>query len=160
LGRAALDYVADVDLIAHQVDALFLCRALDHLREQLSGAADERDALRVFIGAGAFADEHQRRFLVADAEDDFVAAFVQAAAAAIADVLYDLEQRVVGGRERWELHGRWRWRWTNGLRRGNRLGDRRRLGTHDLPAAIDRLDSEILVKLEILAQRLRGHCVA
>ena len=35
-----------------------------------------------------------------DAEDDLVAAFVQAAAAAIADVLDDLEQRVAGGRER------------------------------------------------------------
>ena len=102
-GRTALHHIADVDVGARERDAFLLGGALDHLREQLSGAPDERDALRVFIGAGAFADEHQRGLLVADAEDDLVAALVQAAAVAIADVLEDLEKGFAG----W---GEWRQR--------------------------------------------------
>ena len=71
----------------------------DHLREQLPGAADEREALRIFIGARAFADEHQPRLFVARSEDDLVAALVQAAAFAIADVGEDLKQVILRGFE-------------------------------------------------------------
>ena len=51
-GGAALDDVADEDLLAG------VAHGGDHLGEELSGAADEGEALFVFIGAGAFADEH------------------------------------------------------------------------------------------------------
>jgi hypothetical protein len=44
------------------------------LREQLTGAADERLALHVFVGARRLADEHQVRVGIADAEDDLRAA--------------------------------------------------------------------------------------
>src|ERR1019366_4429604 len=57
LRRTALHYIADVNVFAEELDAFLLRRAFDHLGEQLSGAADERDALRVLIGARAFADE-------------------------------------------------------------------------------------------------------
>jgi hypothetical protein len=40
--------------------------------------------------------------LIADAEDDFVAPFVQTAAAAIANVLEDLRQGVAGRRQGWQ----------------------------------------------------------
>jgi hypothetical protein len=53
------------------------------LREKLAGAADERDALRVFVGSGAFAYENQAGFGISYAEDDFRALFAEAAAAAI-----------------------------------------------------------------------------
>ena len=96
LGRAALHDVADVDVGALERDAFLARGALDHLREQLAGAADEREALLVLIGARAFADEHQLGLLVAGSEDDLVAAFVQAAALAIADVLENFEQRIAG----------------------------------------------------------------
>ena len=66
-----------------------LGRVFDHLGEQLAGAAHEGDALGVFIGARAFTHEDQRRVFVAHAENDFVAAFVQAAAMAIADIFED-----------------------------------------------------------------------
>ena len=97
LGRPAFHHVADVDILPPQGDAFFLGGVLDHLGEQLSGAAHERDALGVFVGAGAFAHEDQRRVLVAHSEDQFVAPLVQAAAAAIADIVEDLRQRVVRG---------------------------------------------------------------
>ena len=42
-GRPALDYVRDVDVIALQPDRL------DDLREELAGAADEWNALNVFV---------------------------------------------------------------------------------------------------------------
>ena len=50
----------------------------------------------VFIGAGAFTDEDQRRGWIAYAEDQFVAALVEAAAAAISDVGEDLRKRLAG----------------------------------------------------------------
>lgn len=58
-GWAALDDVADKDLVARQVDGL------DHFREELAGAADEGQALAIFIGAGPFADENEPRARVA-----------------------------------------------------------------------------------------------
>ena len=95
LRRPALHHVADVDVGAFDRNAFLGRRAFDHLREQLARAADEREPLRVFIGAGAFADKHQSRLLVARSENDLVARFVQAAARAVADVGDNLEQRIL-----------------------------------------------------------------
>ena len=47
LRRPALDHVRDVDVVALEADRL------DDLRQQLPGAADERDALDVFVRARA-----------------------------------------------------------------------------------------------------------
>ena len=111
--RPALHHVADIDVFAEDFDAFLFRRVFDHLCEQLPGAADERDALRVLIGARTFADEDQRRFGIADAEDDLVAALMQAAAAAVADVFDDFEKRIVGRGEGRKVHsddgtsGRW-----------------------------------------------------
>ena len=51
--RAAFDHVRDINLFALHADKL------NHLVEELAGAADERQPLFVFIRAGAFADEQQ-----------------------------------------------------------------------------------------------------
>ncbi len=81
LRRAALDDVRDVDVLAREVDRF------DDLRQQLAGAADERDALHVLVGARRLADEHQVRVGIADAEHDLLAPErVQLAARAVADV--------------------------------------------------------------------------
>src|SRR5262249_10196633 len=48
--RAALDDVADVDVSPLEA------HSFDHLCQEFSGASDEGQALRVFIGAWAFAD--------------------------------------------------------------------------------------------------------
>src|SRR6202050_5853369 len=81
-GRAAFDDVADV-----AVGAL-PAHGFDNRRQKLSGAAHERLALFVFVAAGAFADENQRGFRIADAEDDILARFVPLAERAVrADVL-------------------------------------------------------------------------
>ena len=55
LGRPAFDDVGDVHVVARQADGL------DDLREELAGAADERDALDVFVRARRLADKHQVR---------------------------------------------------------------------------------------------------
>ena len=65
--RTALDHVGDVDLVARQV------HRLDHLRQQLARAADERDPLDVLVGARRLADEHQIGVRIADAEHDLLA---------------------------------------------------------------------------------------
>ena len=83
-GRAAFHDVRDVDLFAAQ------SHGLDHVVEQLSGAPDERLSLRIFIRARAFADEHQVRMRIADAEDDLLAPLlVKLAAGAIAEIFAD-----------------------------------------------------------------------
>ena len=51
-GGAAFDDVADEYLLAR------VAHGIDHLGQQLAGAADERESLFVLVGAGAFADEH------------------------------------------------------------------------------------------------------
>ena len=80
-GWAALDDVSDVDLLAREA------HGEDHVGEELAGFADEGQALRVFIGSGAFADEHEARGGVAGAEDDGVTAGIgERAAGAVADV--------------------------------------------------------------------------
>src|ERR1035441_7062859 len=156
LRRTALHHVGDVNVLAEDLDAFLLRRIFDHLGEQLSGPADERDALRGVIGAGAFADEDQRGLRVADAEDDLIAGFPEAAAAAIAYVLDDFEERIVGGAERRKIHG-------NGDGDGSKVGSRGTLRIR-LPhqhhwgrLAIEGLDAQILVELEILAEKFSVH---
>ena len=109
-GRTALDHVGDVDLFALQA------HGRDHVVEQLPGAAHERQSLRVFVGAGAFADEHQARVGRAVGKHDLVAALVQGAARAVADVFADEAQGggFVGGLDFGRISG---WR-------GNRLAGR------------------------------------
>src|ERR1700722_3017531 len=67
LWRAALHDVGDVDLFALQA------HGVNHVVEQLAAAADEGQTLCVFIGAWAFADEHEARVGVSVTEDDLVA---------------------------------------------------------------------------------------
>ena len=159
-GRPALHHVADVDVFAAQLDALFLGGALDHLREQLTGAPDEWDALRVFVGARAFADEHQRRTLIADTEDYLVAPFVQAAAAAIADIFENARQGVAARRQRRQVDGRLlRGR---GRRRGYRIhrnGFRldRLARSRGGWLAVESLHADILIELEAPPQFVRLH---
>src|ERR1700722_6907768 len=88
--RATFDDVADVDVFALQA------HRFDHLRQKLSGAADEREALHVFIVTWAFADKDELGFGIAVAEDDFVSSFVELAASAFAEIGSNLEQIVVG----------------------------------------------------------------
>src|SRR5436190_1338734 len=64
--RAAFDHVGDVDLIALEIDRQ------DHLRQELTGLADKRDPLLVFVRARRLTDEHQVRVGVADAEHDLL----------------------------------------------------------------------------------------
>ena len=93
LRRPALHDVADIDVLALQRNPLAARRILDHLCEELSGAAHERDALRVFIRARPFADKHQSRLRVTDPEHNLVTALAQTAAFALAEVRTDLFQR-------------------------------------------------------------------
>src|SRR5262245_21781724 len=65
-GRPAHDGVADVDLVARQLH--FAC--LEHLREELARAPDERKPLRILVGAGTLADDHELRPSTPAAEDD------------------------------------------------------------------------------------------
>ena len=82
-GGAAFDDVGDVDLFALET------HGGDHVVEQLAGFADEGNALRVFVGAGAFTDEHKARVWGAVGEDELVAAGVEGAAGAVADIFAD-----------------------------------------------------------------------
>ena len=89
-GRAAFDDVADVDVGALEA------HGFDHLREKFAGAADEWLALFVFVAAGAFADEDELRFRIADTEDDVGAGLVKFAASAIGtNISADAVERVV-----------------------------------------------------------------
>src|SRR6185503_173281 len=91
LRRPALDHVGDVDVVARQADRL------DDFRQQLPGAADERNALDVLVAARRLADEHQVGVRVADAEHDLRASErVQLAARAVADVGADGGERLGG----------------------------------------------------------------
>src|SRR5674476_623360 len=53
--------------------------------------------ISISSGSGAFADEDQRGLWIANAEDDLIAAFGEAATAAIAHVLDDLEEGIASG---------------------------------------------------------------
>ena len=63
-GRPAFEDVGDEDLVAAQAHALG-----DHVRQELAGAADERLALPVFVGARSLTDEHQSGLGRAGAEN-------------------------------------------------------------------------------------------
>jgi len=79
--RAALQHVADEDLVAGQG------HGLDHAGEQLTGRSDEGQALTVFFEPGGFADKDQPGGRAALAEDGPRARFGQAALPAAADFL-------------------------------------------------------------------------
>ena len=83
-GRAALYDVGDVDLFALEA------HGGNHIVKELAGLADEGEAGGVFVGTGAFADEHEAGVGVAVAEDDVAAAGVgERAASAVADEVAD-----------------------------------------------------------------------
>src|SRR5581483_3944886 len=88
--RAAFHHVADVNIFALEA------HGFDHLREQLASAADEWFALKIFVVAGALADEDEFGFRIADAENELGASFVQLAArAVVADGVVNDLQRIV-----------------------------------------------------------------
>src|SRR5208282_4441323 len=62
---------------------------------EFAGPADERQPLVIFVGARPLADKHELGLGTAIAKNYFVAALVQLATRAIADVFADLQQRVV-----------------------------------------------------------------
>jgi len=63
------------------------------LREKFSSAADERQALRIFVCPRAFTDEHELGFGVAVAKNDLGARAVQLATGAFAEIVTDLKKR-------------------------------------------------------------------
>ena len=77
--RPAFENVADIDLFALQIDGF------DDLGEKLAGAADERQALLVFVVAGSFTDEYQFGIGIAGAKNDVRARWSELAALAVAD---------------------------------------------------------------------------
>src|ERR1700676_2516033 len=91
LWGTALNDVADVNVLAFQGDAFFGGRPFDHLREKLSGPADERQALRVLVGPWAFAYKHQSRLFIAGAKHDPVPALMQATPFAVSNIIADFQ---------------------------------------------------------------------
>jgi hypothetical protein len=87
LRRPAFHNIGDVNLVAAQA------HGDDHVVEQLAGAADEGQTLRILIGARAFANKHEACVGIAVAEDDGVAGLGERAASTVADVLADRLQR-------------------------------------------------------------------
>ncbi len=98
--RAALHHVADVNIGAFQRDAFFSGCPFNHLRQKLSGSADERQPLRVLVCPRAFPDKHNFSVRVTGAEYDSIPMFVKAAAFAVAYIVTDFFQRVMVWRER------------------------------------------------------------
>ena len=152
--RPALDDVGDVDVLAPQADGL------DDLRQQLPGAADERLALDVFVGARRLAHEHQVGVRVADAEHDLLAPErVQLAAGAVgADVVAD-------GRRARRLTGRSRAaarrgsRWAPGSDHAAAVGlqvgrSRARRARATAASAAEPVDAELAEELEVIAIEL------
>ncbi len=68
----------------------------NHLSQEFSGATDERQTLRVFVGARTFADEYQLGFGTSVAKDNFIACSVQLAASALAKICPNHWQSVAG----------------------------------------------------------------
>ena len=93
LRRAAFDHVGDVDFFALEA------HGADHVVEQLAGAAYERQALRILVGAGTFANKHEAGAGRAIGKDQFVAPGVESAASAVADFFAENLQRgiAIGG---------------------------------------------------------------
>ena len=94
--RPRLEDVRDEHLLALQADRL------EHRVEQLPGAADERLALAVLVGAGRLADHHPLRVAVADAEHALRPRLVQRAQRAALDGALQLRPAGLrfGGRQR------------------------------------------------------------
>ena len=86
--RPALQDVGDVDLLALEQDGL------QDLVEQLAGAAHERLALAVLVGAGRLADHHQVGALVAGAQDGVDALPVDGHQLGLVEPGVDLVERV------------------------------------------------------------------
>src|SRR5258706_4605859 len=76
---AAID-VADQDVFALHANRF------DDLGQQLTGPADERSALGVFISARGFTYKHQTRLVISMSIDDLCPTFAQTATGAIAHV--------------------------------------------------------------------------
>ena len=87
-GRAALDHVGDVDVLASEAHPL-----RDDVGQQPSGAADERDALSILVLAGTFSDEHHGGVRIADTEDDGRSSTSELAARAVAEHITQLVER-------------------------------------------------------------------
>src|SRR5258708_35758712 len=86
--RTALDDVRDVNVLTPQP------HRLDHVIEQLAGAADERFALRVFVRPWAFTHEHQFSAGIANPENNLLAPLlVQFAAGAVAEIFANQFER-------------------------------------------------------------------
>jgi len=88
--RAALHYVADVDVFALQA------HGFNHLVQQFSRAADEGQTLGVLVAARPFSHENELGVGISVAEDELVAATMQFAAGAIANVSKNLWERIAG----------------------------------------------------------------
>src|SRR5262245_23550390 len=89
--RPALDDVRDVHVVALQANRL------DDSRQQLTGPADERNALDVLVRAWSLADEHQVGVGIANAEHNLPPPHaVQLAPRAVADIRADGGERVGG----------------------------------------------------------------
>jgi hypothetical protein len=93
--RPAHDRVADVDLVAGELD---LAR-LEHLGEELSGPADERKPLGVLVGARAFADHHELGAWIARPEHDRRPPLAELALAAALNRLLQRRQRFRGSEQ-------------------------------------------------------------
>jgi hypothetical protein len=87
-GRPTLHDVANVDAAARDSQAL-----LDHLGEQLAGAAHEGQAAPVLGLARSLTDEHQPGLRGAVAEYDLRAPLAEATPRALAETLADLRER-------------------------------------------------------------------
>src|SRR5579864_2522010 len=84
--RPGLDDVADIDVFPLERDALFMGSPFNHLREELSGPADERQPLRVLVGPRAFTYKHQPRLLGPGPEHYPVPALMQATSFAVTNI--------------------------------------------------------------------------
>src|SRR5213593_3710556 len=89
-GGAALDGIRDVHLVTGEL------HRLEHLREQLTGAAHEGFALRVLVGTRALANDDELGAWAARAEDDRVALLAELAAPAALEVALLSGQRLGG----------------------------------------------------------------
>jgi hypothetical protein len=131
----AFQNVRDVNIAALQA------HGLDNFREQLPGSAHERLALPVFVRARRFADEHELRVNVADAEHDVFARGCKVRAFDAGENAL-LQFGVSGGFGFGDERGairpprylggyrgrRWRGLGLNGSRRNRGCGNRRRCG--------------------------------
>jgi hypothetical protein len=84
--RPRLEHVGDEDVVAREPDLL------QELVEELSGAADEREALLVLVHPGRLTDEHEVGVGIARAEDDLGPRLRQRAARADRGLLEQLNE--------------------------------------------------------------------